>query len=32
MRQFFKVKAVMLLAVALLSCGKTSYEELTGQT
>lgn len=32
MRQFFKVKAVMLLAVTLLACGKTSEEALTGQT
>lgn len=32
MRRFFKVKAVMLLAVTLLACGKTSEEALTGQT
>lgn len=29
MRRFFKVKAVMLLAVTLLACGKTSKEALT---
>lgn len=32
MRRFFKVKVVMLLAVTLLACGKTSEEALTGQT